>query len=488
MITTKIERRDFIKKMGLGSAAMAISGMMGSCGKEKIKKPNVIIINVDDLGWTDLGCMGSRYYETPNIDCFAGQGVKFSNAYAAAAVCSPTRAAIMTGRAPARLGITDWIRARFQGSEIPSNGKNPSGYVADERGNLLCPENPLWMELEEITIAEVLKQVGYTTCHIGKWHLGPDNWYPDKQGFDRNIGGCDLGQPPTYFDPYVNERRGQKYDIPTLEPRETGEYLTDREGDEAVNFIRQNADKPFFLNMCHYAVHTPIMGKTDLIEKYKNKTPTNQKNPPYAAMVDSVDQSVGKILRALDELKLADNTLVIFTSDNGGLVREGVATDNSPLRSGKGYPYEGGIRVPLIVRWPSRFKGGRTTDTPAISMDLFPTICSAVGQEMPGNRPIDGEDLLPLLESDQVPERDSLFWHFPHYRESDIKPYSIVRAGDWKLIRRYEGKRYKLYNLADDIGERDDLASKMPEKVAELEKRLDRWLDDVGAKLPKLAS
>ena len=467
-----MKRRDFLKTIGLGAVTLPWTTNPAAALPER--KPNIVLILVDDLGWADVGCNGSRYYETPNIDKLAGQGVRFTQGYASAAICSPTRAAIMTGRAPARLGLTDWIH--FQA--VPADRKKPTEYVIDPKKSLECPPNPFWMELDEITIAEQLKTAGYETCHVGKWHLGPDAWYPDKQGFDHNIGGCDYGQPPSYFDPYERENQGQ---IPTLPPRKKGEYLTDREADEAVHFIRAHRKTPFFLYMAHYAVHTPIQGKKTLVEKYKTKTPTEQKNPEYAAMVESVDQAVGRIMNTLDALHLADSTMVIFTSDNGGLLP---VTNNAPLRSGKGYPYEGGIREPVIVRWPGVVKPGRVCDTPVISVDYFPTICEATGVPLPTDRPIDGKSLVPLLRNTGPLNRDDLYWHFPHYR-ADVVPYSIIRAGDWKLIRRYEGKRYELFNLKDDPSEEHDLSEQFPDKVNELDTKLDAWLTETGAKLPR---
>jgi arylsulfatase A-like enzyme len=429
----------------------------------------------------DTGCYGSNFYETPNIDRLSAEGMRFTDGYAACAVCSPTRAAVMTGRYPARIGVTDWIRARFQGGKIPADKKNPTEYVGGKNEKLLCPPNALWMELEEITIAEALKSAGYTSCHIGKWHLGADDWYPDRQGFDFNIGGCDFGQPPSYFDPYFRDKQGQ---IPTLEPRREGEYLTDREADEAVKFIRSHKDKPFFLYMAHYAVHTPTQGKADLVAKYKAKNPTNQKNPTYAAMVESVDDAVGRICSVLDELNLAERTIVFFTSDNGGLMS---VTDNAPLRAGKGYPYEGGIREPLIVRWPKVIKPGTVSHELVISVDYFPTICEAAGAALPSERDIDGVSLLGHLKSNGKKRlgREAIYWHFPHYR-GDVVPYSIIRAGDWKLIKRYEGKTFELFNLKTDLSEKNDLSEKMPGKVKELDTKLSDWLRTTGAKLPRL--
>ena len=476
-------RREFLWVAATGAVSLSLGiGPRPAWAARRARKgkPNVVFFLVDDLGWIDTSCYGSTFYETPHIDKLAAEGIRFTNAYAACAVCSPTRAAVMTGRYPARLGVTDWIRSRFQGGKIPADKKNPTEYVGGKNRLLQCPPNALWMELEEITIAEMLKSAGYTTCHIGKWHLGADDWYPDKQGFDYNIGGCDFGQPPSYFDPY--QRKGQG-GIPTLEPRRKGEYLTDREADEAVRFIRRHKDQPFFLYMAHYAVHTPIQAKADVTAKYEQKEKTQQKNAKYAAMVESVDDAVGRICAVLDELDLADDTAIFFTSDNGGLVP---VTSNAPLRSGKGYPYEGGIREPLIVRWPAVIKPGSISDEPVTSVDYFPTICQAAGVDLPSDRAIDGVSLLEHLESDgrEKLKARALFWHFPHYR-GDVVPYSIIRAGDWKLIKRYEGKTFELFNLKDDLPEKHDLSQTAPEKVRELDEKLIDWLRSTGAKMPR---
>ncbi|UCG59701.1 MAG: sulfatase [Phycisphaerales bacterium] len=476
-------RRDLLKAIGLGGTALGVESALKATklfAGDMTNRPNFVFFLIDDLGWRDTACYGSSYYETPNIDRLASEGMRFTNAYAACAVCSPTRAAVMTGRYPARLGVTDWIRSRFQGGKIPADKKNPTKYVGGKNRKLLCPPNALWMELSEITIAEALKSVGYTTCHIGKWHLGADDWYPDRQGFDYNIGGCDFGQPPSYFDPY--SRKGQG-DIPTLPSRRKGEYLTDREADEAAKFIRQHRDKPFFLYMANYAVHTPIQGKANLVAKYKSKKPTNQKNPTYAAMVESVDDAVGKICSTLDELNLSERTIMFFTSDNGGLSS---VTNNAPLRAGKGYPYEGGIREPLIVRWLNVIEPGTISDEPVTSVDYLPTICEAAGAALPHDRAIDGVSILEHLRSNgrMTLHRDAIFWHFPHYR-GNIVPYSIIRAGDWKLIKRYDGKRFELFNLKADMPETTDLSQKRPGKVKELDAKLIAWLRATDAKLPK---
>ena len=383
------------------------------------KPMNFILILVDDLGWMDLSCQGSRYYETPNLDRLAAQGMRFTNAYAACAVCSPTRAAIQTGRYPARLGVTDWIRSRFQGGGIPLDKKNPSGFTGGNR-KFLVPKNALWMESAEITIAELLKPAGYVSCHIGKWHLGADDWYPQKQGYDFNYGGCDYGQPPSYFDPYnkpTHRHAMIRAGIPHLPGRKPGQYLSDREAEEAVAFIEKHKDKPFFLNMDNYAVHTPIQAKAEVTAKYENKTKTLQKNAKYAAMVESVDDCAGRIMAALEKHGIADRTMIIFTSDNGGLRGP---TNNAPLRSGKGYAYEGGIRVPLLIKWPGVVKPGTTSAEPVTSVDYFPTIAEVTGLGLPKNRDIDGLSLVEHLRSQgkQKLGRDAIYWHFPHYRHN----------------------------------------------------------------------
>jgi arylsulfatase A-like enzyme len=337
------------------------------------------------------------------------------------------------------------------------------------------------MELEEVTIAEVLKSAGYRTCHIGKWHLGSDDWYPEKQGFDLNFGGCDYGQPPSYFDPYRNDRQPGIHNLP---PRRTGEYLTDREADEAARFIRDNRRQPFFLYLAHYAVHTPIQAQPEVVAKYQARRPEGRFRPDYAALVESVDRALGRVMSALDETGLSRNTIVIFTSDNGGLLQ---STSNAPLRAGKGYPYEGGIREPLIVRWPAVVRPGRVSTEPVCSIDFFPTLCAAACVSLPTDRPIDGVSLLPLLRSkgDATLRRDALYWHFPHYRNPDIAPYSIIRAGPWKLIKRYEGRAFELFHLGDDPCEQHDLSQQAAEKVKDLNERLEQWLRDVGARLPR---
>ena len=456
----------------------------GQSVQKNPNQPNIVLFLVDDLGWKDVGFMGTKYYDTPNIDKLSRQGMAFTNAYAACALCSPTRASIQTGRYPARIGITDWIRARFQLNT--TEVKAPEPYENNGDKKLRTPSNPYWMELSEVTIAELLKQAGYFTCHIGKWHLGPDDYYPEKQGYDLNIGGNDMGQPVNYFDPYTNEKG---VGFPNLKPRQKGEYLVDRLASELKTVIKQHKDKPFFINMCTYAVHTPLMAKKDMIRKYELKTVVdNQKNPVYAAMVESMDQTVGTLMNTLQENNLLDNTIVVFFSDNGGLIR---STDNSPLRSGKGYPYEGGIRIPMIVYWNGKIRAGTVCDLPVSTVDILPTICALIKTPLP-KKIIDGRDISPALREEKIREVP-LFWHYPHYRTGGdldlregnvIVPYSIIRDGDWKLIKRYEGTTFELYNLKNDLSERTDLANNHPEIVRKLNRKLENWLKATRAKMP----
>ena len=450
--------------------------------------PNIVVVLVDDLGWMDLGCQGSDYYRTPNIDRLAETGMRFTDGYASCAVCSPTRAALMTGRAPARLGITDWIRAEFQLSNRQwPNVRNRFGYhrPADRERPLLTPVNELQLPHDEITLAELLKPIGYASAFIGKWHLGGRGYLPVDQGFDENYGGWDYGQPPSYFDPYVNMPR-LPMGIPTLAPRSKGEYLTDREADEAVSFIERNRTRPFLLYLSHYAVHTPIQAKKDLVAEYEAARDGKlQDDPVYAAMVHSVDDAMGRLLDTLERTGLADRTLIVFTGDNGGLDRNGRPTENAPLRSGKGYAYEGGLRTPWIVRWPGVTQPGSVSDQPVASIDLLPTIAAAVGTRPPADRPIDGVDLGPALRGGDLPER-TLHWHFPHYRHGPgHDPYSVARRGEWKLIRFYDPPKVELYNLKSDLGEENDLAEGERGKAEEMEAALDEALRSVGARMPE---
>ena len=441
------------------------------------QRPNVVLVVVDDLGWADLTCQGSTYFQTPHIDRLASSGMRFTDAYAACAVCSPTRAAVLTGRYPARLGLTDWMRPSWRrAGKNPQ--ENPTEYVGGANRKLLCPPNPFWMETDEVTIAEMLRGAGYATCHIGKWHLGHTERAPTGQGFTENFGGWDFGQPPSYFDPYKNQRIEG---IPTLKPRKAGEYLTDREGDEAAAFIQRNKDRPFFLYLAHYAVHTPIQAKPDLTAHYESRPKTRQKNAKYAAMVHSVDDAMGKVTAALEACGVQDRTYVIFTSDNGGLLGP---THNAPLRSGKGFPYEGGVRVPLIVKGPGIARQS-TSSAIATSVDYFPTILDLAGLPRTEGHDLDGVSLAAHVKTNAPVQRDAVFWHFPHYRGRNVTPYSIVRSGKFKLIKRYEGPTFELFNLAEDLGEMTDLSKKRPALVKQLDERLVTHLAKVGAKLPR---
>ncbi|MBK95223.1 MAG: sulfatase [Planctomycetaceae bacterium] len=447
------------------------------------EKPlNVIVVLVDDLGWMDLSVQGSEFYKTPHIDRLAATGTRFTDGYAACAVCSPTRAALMTGRHPHRLGITDWIRAEFQlgGRQGPNSDK--PGYH-DAGLNYLTPVNNSFLPHDELTVAELVKPAGYATCFIGKWHLGGKGYLPTDQGFDENFGGWDYGQPPSYFDPYTNRRLAEG--IPTLKPRKEGEYLTDREADEAVGFINRNKDKPFLLYLSHYTVHTPIQAKQSVTEKYiPLKDGKGQDNATYAAMLESLDDSMGQILNTLEQQGLTDNTVIIFTGDNGGLDRNDNPTDNAPLKIGKGFATEGGIRVPWIVRWPGVTKAGTVNKTPITSVDLFPTIAAITRTAIPKNHLLDGQDLSKVLQGKSGPERQ-LFWHFPHYRHrGGADPYSIIRDKDWKLIYYYDPMKIELYNLANDIGEQHNLVEDKAEITGKLLRALKEHLEETGAKKP----
>jgi len=420
------------------------------------------------MGWADVGCFGSKYYETPHIDHLATQGMRFTNAYAACPVCSPTRASIMTGKYPARLHLTDWI---------PGEGNAPSH-------PLRVPEWQQFLPLEEITLAKALKSAGYATASIGKWHLGGPAYYPEHHGFDINIAGGDIGHPASYFWPFGDKKTSHRVPGLAAAGGKDGEYLTDRLTEEAKKFIATNTEQPFFLYFAHYAVHMPLMAKPGKLAKYRAKTPAGeQKNATYAAMIESVDDSVGQILHQLDTLGLTGRTVVVFMSDNGGLWPQ--ATSNAPLRAGKGYPYEGGIREPLIIKWPGVTKPGTVCPVPVSSIDFFPTLLEIADVPLPAA--VDGVSLAPLLKQADVPARDALYWHYPHYWGGvppRVRPFGAVRADDWKLIEFYDDMKIELYNLKDDLGETRDLALDQPETAAELRAKLHRWRESVGAQMP----
>jgi arylsulfatase A len=442
---------------------------------------NVLLIHVDDLGWADIGVLGSDFYETPFIDRLAAEGMLFRQSYAAAAICSPSRAALMTGKYPARMGITDWIYARFQG--VGTTGL-PGEYAENPDQPLRTPKNQGFLPLEELTLAERMKAQGYTTYHVGKWHLGGEENYPEKQGFDRNFGGNDLGQPPSYFDPYEPATPTPFYAFDRVTPRDSGEYLTDREGDEIVNFLQSQANK-FFIHWAPYAVHTPLMAPQALVDKYKRKASGKQKNPVYAAMLENLDQNVGKVLAELDRLKLTEKTLVIFTSDNGGLMGNPTnpITNNEPLRSQKGYPYEGGIRVPTVVKWPGKVAAGKQSDLPIVTLDWAPTILDYLGLNSQ-EQGLDGQSLAGVLAGGALESRD-LFWHFPHYRGADVVPYSIIRSGEYKLIHYFDMQPDELFSLVDDPYETTNLAAQFPELASQLKSSLKAWWLETGARMPQ---
>lgn len=441
---------------------------------------NILLIHVDDLGATDLGVFGSDFYDTPNIDRLAAEGMLFSQSYAAAAICSPSRAALLTGKYPARTGITDWIRAKFQGG---SDLALPTDYEENEGKPVKTPKNQGFLPLEEVTIPERLKNLGYSTMHVGKWHLGEEGNHPENQGFSVNIGGNDLGQPPSYFDPYLPKNGDKEYVLKNVPPRKEGEFLTDREGDEIVNFI-QNQKGKFFVHWAPYAVHTPIMGPEDLVEKYRQKSPGVQRNPTYAALVENLDQNVGKVLDELDRLGMREKTMVIFTSDNGGLIGnpQNPITVNLGFRSYKGYPYEGGIRVPTIVRWPSKVASGTVNSTPIITMDWFATILDFLGESQ--EETLDGKSLREVFENPEEEISRDLFWHFPHYRAPDVVPYSIVRSGDYKLIYYFDESESELYDLSSDPLEEINLIKQLPFVASQLKTKLENWWKETDARLP----
>jgi len=433
-----------------------------------------------------VGCFGSTFYETPNIDRIAHEGVRFTDAYAACPVCSPTRASIMSGKYPARLGTTDYFGA-------PQPEKVGNHWTKDKP---LLPAHYLdHLPLEETTIAEALKEAGYATFFAGKWHLGGDGFLPEDQGFDINKGGYSFGSPPGgYFSPYKN---------PKLEDGPKGEHLPARLGAETVRFIRDNHDKPFLAYLSFHSVHIPLQAREDLKAKYEKKAAALgsqepamgkegdrdvrlvQNHPVYAAMIDAMDQAVGAVLAALDELGIAENTIVFFMSDNGGLsTSEGSPTSNLPLRAGKGWLYEGGIREPMIVKWPGAAKPGTVCATPVVSTDFYPTMLEMAGLPPKPAQHVDGVSFAPLLRGKHAPKREALYWHYPHYGNQGGTPGAAIRVGDWKLIEFFEDHRIELYNLKDDLSEKHDMASEKPEKARKLRDMLHRWQEKVDAKFP----
>jgi arylsulfatase A len=446
-----------------------------------VPPPNVVLILADDLGWWDLGCYGSEFHQTPHLDRLAAQGMRFTDAYAACNCCSPTRAAILTGKYPARLHLTDWI----PGTSFPTAELRPPAW----RHHLLP---------EEVTLAEALKSAGYATAAIGKWHLGQEPFLPQSQGFELNIAGNHSGAPGSYFWPYGHDdpAKANRYHggpVPDVYAAgRPGEYLTDRLTDEALKFIESNRERPFFLYLAHYAVHTPLEAKKELIAKYRARIRPGQKqnNPTYAAMVESLDESVGRVLERLAARGIAERTMVVFTSDNGGYAGYGGksgATWNGPLRLGKGSCYEGGHRVPLVIRWPGVTPPASVCCEPVVSVDLYPTILALAGAGGDAKHPaaVDGVDLTPLLRQTGTPTREAIYWHYPHYNLAPQTPYGAIRQGDYKLIEFDEDQRVELYNLNEDLGETKDLADQMPQLATALRTRLATWRKSVAAQMPQ---
>ena len=473
-----INRRDFLIETSLASAAMAGLGA-AACGTREPVKPNFVFILVDDLGFMDIGPNNPDcFYETPNLDRLASQGVRFTDGYAANPVCSPTRYSIMTGKYPTRVGATNFFAGKRE------EKFKPAPLHAD-------------MPVSEVTLGEALKSAGYRTAFLGKWHLGPtEEFWPEAQGFDINVGGCSRGMPSSFFSPYKN---------PRLEDGPEGEYLTERLTTESLKILDKFKDDPFLLYLAFYTVHIPLQAPEEMVEKYRKKAealegdefaeeeqvwPTDdprqvriqQKHPTYAAMVECMDAQVGRVLDKLEELGLEDNTVVCFMSDNGGLsTAEGLPTSNLPLRAGKGWLYEGGIREPYIIKWPGVAQPGTTCGEPVISTDFYPTFLDIAGLPPRPEQNLDGKSLVPLLKQEGSIDRDAIFWHYPHYSNQGGFPGGAVRQGDFKLLERFEDGKVQLYNLAEDIGEQNDLAESMPDKVTELRKLLHDWYKSVDA-------
>ena len=474
-----MRRRSFLKALGLGAglgaaataaprsllAAAAVAARTGD--SPAADRPNILFILIDDMGWRDVGFMGSKFYLTPNIDRLASQGMVFTRAYANAPNCAPTRACLMSGQYTPRHGVY-----------TVSNSDRGQA----KRRKLIPIKNTTTLDPKIVTLGESLRAAGYVTASMGKWHLGGDEeTCPEAQGFDVNVGGTAAGHPRSYFSPYRNAK---------LPDGPKGEYLTDRLTDEAIKFIGANSDgqKPFFLYLPHYAVHTPLQAKAEKIAKYKSRpADRGQSNAAYAAMIESTDDGIGRILARLDELKIADNTVVIFFSDNGGY---GGVTSNAPLRGAKGMLYEGGIREPMIVRWPGKVKPASRCDEAVIGIDFYPTLLEIAGAPAPAGQVLDGVSIVKLMTEGKPLGRKAIFWHFPCYLQGSgpigfrTTPAGAVQMGDFKLIEFFEDGRLELYNIKDDIGETKDLAAAMAEKARELHDALVAWRKQVKAPVP----
>jgi arylsulfatase A-like enzyme len=471
----------FFNKVFLGAFCLfySISHVFGGSSGN----PNVVFFLVDDLGWMDIGANGSTFYATPNIDRLASEGVRFTQAYAASPVCSPTRASILTGKNPARINLTQWIGG-------PGN-----------------PDYERNLPLEEVLFPEILNEAGYRNIFLGKWHLnnraGEGEFWPDKQGFDINVGGHFRGGL------YIKNQYFSPWDIPNIENGPDGEYMTDRLAQEAVDFIDGNADHPFLLYLSFYQVHAPFCAHEERVEEYKKKQQQlgltdedrfgeetcgdksftyriKQDHPTYAAMVESMDQAVGKVLNKLEEKGIEDHTIIIFFSDNGGLsTSEGTPTANTPLRTGKGWLYEGGIREPAIIKWPGEAARGKVSDAVITSMDFYPTILEMTGQPLRPDLHVDGKSLVPLLKGKSEKIHDATYFHYPHHSNQKGNPSSAIREGDYKLILFLNDNRLELYNIKEDIGERHNLAQELPGIRDDLLAKLERWWVEVDARFPE---
>ena len=459
------------------------------------ERPNFVFILLDDFGWKDLGCYGSPFYLTPNLDRLCAASMRFTDAYASCPVCSPTRASILTGKYPATVGVTDWI--------------DWFGHIHPARGKLIDVPYLKRLPTQEHSLAKALRAGGYQTWHVGKWHLGDEGYLPENHGFEINVGGCHAGSPARggYFSPWS---------IPALQDADVpeGTYLTDYLTDQTIQLVKNRDDRPFFLYLPYYAVHTPIQAKEEKIRKYEaraKKMDLNevepleegeffpcehkkdqrvrrrlvQSDPVYAAMIESVDENIERLLQTLDEEGLTDNTVILFTSDNGGLATsEGSPTCNAPLSQGKGWMYEGGTREPLLVRWPGVVEPGSCCSVPVTSPDFYPTLLDMAGLDPIPEQHCDGISILPLLKGADFLDREAIFWHYPHYGNQGGTPGSSVRSGDYKLIEFFEDGRLELYNLREDIGEDRDLSKEKPDLTAKLKEMLIAWRESVEAKIP----
>lgn len=462
-------------------------GLFFSCKSNPVTPENFVVILVDDLGWKDLSFTGSDFYESPNLDQFSKESIQFTNAYSASPICSPARAAILTGKHPSNLNITDWIP-----------GDNP------KNRKLLGPTDNDFLPLEELTIAEVLKEKNYKTFFAGKWHLGGGDYTPDNQGFDVNIAGSHYGQPPGgYYSPYKNEK---------IKDGPKGEYLTDRLTSEAIHFIDKSSSEPFLLFLSFYSVHTPIQPNKKHIKRFKDKLKTipnhdvskisignavtrmDQYNPGYASMIYSMDENVGRIINKLKADGLYENTTIIFTSDNGGLSTlqkhksnhsPTAPTSVAPLKGGKGWLYEGGLKVPLLIKPVHYNSKTKIVDVPVVGSDIFSTIISMAGIKMNPTKKIDGIDLTPLMNEKSI-SREELFWHYPHYHGSGWTPGSSIKQGKWKLIESYERDSYELYDLIEDPFEAENLILEFPEVVESLKVKLSNLQKETNSKKPIL--